>query len=237
MDWLSYAQSIVEKSLTAVIAAQTSICRPKFNLDVKSYEAGTAFIVGGHRPSLLTAQHLFGPDGGLEKAILWQEMPKRAGAVSCKQMNAGGKWSTGPAIATNGAHAMDPSGQSGSLNDVAAFPLINDKGTSSYLFLAATVPAPGSKVWLIAQVEGAVKGPILLHSATVLGSQNGAMLFAYDDSKINLDATSGAPIVDMLGKVVGLNLGGGYDPKSKTVVGVADDLDVLKKAVNAATAG
>lgn len=232
----AYAQTNAGDS-AAVIATQAAVCRPQFRVDSKTYEAGTAFIVGSERPVLLTAQHLFGPDGGLKETIRWQDMPERARVVSCEQIEAQGEWAAGAAIAINGAHAMSPDDQSGSINDVAAFLLLNRKVGTSYLSLAASRPSTGSKVWLVAQVEGQSQGASNLHGATIIGFEDGAMLFAYDDPKINLDATSGAPIVDSSGKVVGLNLGGGYDAEAKTVVGVADDLQVLTKALETAKSG
>ena len=233
----SHAQSAIGTPSSALVAAQSAVCRPQFTVDAKLHEAGTAFIIAGDRPVLVTAQHLFGPEGGLKEAIRWQEMPKRASSVSCKQIKAATRWSTGPAIAVEGAHPMTPEYQSGSVNDVAIFPLVGKVSAASSLTLAARAPSVGTKVWLVAQVEGAGQGAPLLHPATVLGRQNGAMLFSYDDPKIDLDATSGAPIVDASGKVVGVNLGGGFDPESKAVVGVADDLEVISKAVAAAKSG
>ena len=132
---------------------------------------------------------------------------------------------------------MGPDDQSGSINDVAVFPLANRTAEAAYLSLALSSPSIGSKVWLVAQTEDAGKEPSNLHPATVVGFENGAMLFAYDDPKINLDATSGAPIVDLSGRVVGLNLGGGYDAEAKAVMGVADDLRVVTKAVKTAKSG
>jgi hypothetical protein len=219
---------------SALVAAQSAVCRPQFTVDATSYEAGTAFIIGSQHPVLMSAQHLFGPEGGLKAAIPWQDMPKRASSVSCKQIRSAAQWSTGPAIAVEGAHPMSPDDQSGSVNDVAVFSFAGKNPTASPLSLAAKAPTVGTKVWLVAQIEGAGQGATLLHAATVIGAQNGAMLFSYDDPKIDLDATSGAPLVDATGKVVGLNLGGGFDPESKAVVGVADDLEVISKALVAA---
>lgn len=228
----SHAQSATSEP-AAVIAAQGAVCRPEFTVDHKSYRAGTAFVVATERAVLLTAQHLFSPEGGLKDAVRWQDMPQRARSASCRQVAGNGQWLAGPALAIDGAHPMSPDDDSGSVNDVAVFPL-NGKLATSSLALAANAPAIGARVWLVAKMQDEGESASLLHPATVVGFQNGAMLFSYDDPNIDLKATSGAPIVDSSGRVVGLNLGGGYDPESKAVVGVADDLDVIRKALSKA---
>jgi len=220
----------VPMALTVTTAAN-AVCRPTFKVDAKSYEAGTAFLLASARPLLLTAHHLFGPDGGLAKSLTWQDMPAHAHVVSCKPIGTGRPISGEVAVAIPGAHSMDPAEQSGTINDVAVFRASPDSSVVPSLTLAVSSPKEGDRVFLIAEVEGS-DSP--LHPAHVLGLQNGALLFAYDDPKLELQATSGAPIVNTDGKVVGLNLGGGYDAEAKTVIGVADDLAVLTRAVTAA---
>lgn len=216
----------------AVTTAAKSVCRPTFKVDAESYSAGTAFLVSSTQPLLLTAHHLFGPDGGLSKPVTWRDMPAHAQIVGCKPIGAGRPVSGETAIAIPGAHPMDPADQSGAINDVAVFRTSPESGATPSLALAVSPPKEGDQVFLIAEAQGS-NSPV--HSARVLGLQNGAMLFAYDDAKLELQATSGAPIVNMDGKVVGLNLGGGYDAEAKTVIGVADNLAVLTRAVAAAS--
>ncbi|TPG42385.1 serine protease [Sphingomonas koreensis] len=216
----------------AVATAEKAVCRPTLKVDAVSYEAGTAFLVAGSQSLLLTAQHLFGPDGGLATAVAWQDMPTHAHIASCRPIGAGASLSGETAIAIPSAHPMDAADQSGAIYDVAVFRTSPPGDASPGLTLAVSPPKEGDRVWLVAKAQGSTS---LLHSAHVLGSKNGALLFAYDDPKLDLQATSGAPIVDTDGKVVGLNLGGDYDNGAKTVIGVADDLAVLTTAV--ATAG
>lgn len=209
----------------AVTAAARAVCRPTLRVDANSYEAGTAFLLAGAQPLLLTAQHLFGPEGGLAMPVAWQDMPAHAQIVSCTPVGGTAPLSGGKAIAIAGAQAMDPAGQ---VNDVAVFRASAGADGTAGLTVAALPPKRGDRVWLIAEVQGS-NSP--LHPAHILGEQNGALLFAYDDPKLDLRATSGAPIVGTDGKVVGLNLGGGYDSEAKTVIGVADGLAVLTRAV------
>ncbi|RZL84115.1 MAG: serine protease [Sphingomonas sp.] len=212
----------------AVAIAAKSVCRPTFKVDTVSYQAGTAFLLRGARPLLLTAHHLFGPEGGLEKPVTWQDMPAHAQLLTCKPIGGGASVSGQTAVAVPDAHAMSPDDQSGAINDVAVFRSSSENSSAVYLALSTTPPKEGDTVWLIAEVRGS-NSP--LHAAHVVGFQNGALVFAYDDSKLDLQATSGAPIVNAKGEVVGLNLGGGYDAEAKTVIGVGDGLAVLTKAV------
>lgn len=214
-----------------VLSAADAVCRPTFKVDSTSYDAGTAFRVAGPRPFVLTAQHLFGPDGGLAAVVPWQDMPARARMVRCTPIAGGQPLSGASALAVPGAHAMGSDDANGALDDVAIFRAPPADGTARGLALAVAPPKEGDPVWLIAAVQGSASS---VHPAHVLTTERGALLFAYEDPKLDLDATSGAPVVDADGHVVGLNLGGGYDSDAGTVIGVADDLQVLVKAVASA---
>ena len=102
--------------------------------------------------------------------------------------------------------------------------------------LADKQPATGSKVWLVAQIKGG-DPEMLLHRATVVGYEQGAMIYAFDDKRIELQATSGAPVVDAAGQLVGINLAGTAAEGSNDVQGVADGLDVVRKALFALQPG
>jgi hypothetical protein len=218
--------------LEGAIAAQAAICRAELTVDGKTYEAGTAFVVDvGARTVLVTAQHLFGTMGGLDEEIPWQAMPARATSVRCRQVKGGGVWMTSAALAITGAHPVSAT-STAEFKDIAVFPLADQSAALPRLTLSESEPATGSKIWLVAQVKG--RNPsMLLHRATVLGHQQGALIYKFDDKQIELQATSGAPVVDASGKLVGINLAGTTEEGSTDVQGVADSLDVVRKALAA----
>lgn len=218
--------------LEGAIAAQAAVCRPELTVNNETYEAGTAFVVdGGSRPLLVTAQHLFGEMGGLNEEIRWQDMPARATSVRCRQLKGSGVWTTGAALAITGAHPVSAT-STAEFKDIAVFPLTAQNATLPRLTLAESEPATGSKIWLVAQVKGG-KPLMLLHRATVVGHEQGALIYKFDDKEIELQATSGAPVVDAAGKLVGINLAGTTEEGSTDVQGVADSLDVVRKALAA----
>ena len=217
--------------LDGAIAAQAAICRPELTVDGKPYEAGTAFVVDGPRRLLVTAHHLFGDMGGLDEEIRWQDMPTRATSVRCRQSKGSAEWTTGAALAIAGAHPVSAT-STAEYRDIAVFPLSGQAAGSPGLTLAEKEPATGSKVWLVAQIKGGDPAA-LLHRATVVGHEQGAMIYAFDDKRIELQATSGAPVVDAAGKLVGINLAGTTAEGSSDVQGVADSLDVVRKALSA----
>ncbi|MET0270601.1 MAG: serine protease [Sphingomonas sp.] len=217
--------------LAGAIAAQDAICRPELTVDGKTYEAGTAFVVDGARPLLVTAHHLFGEMGGLPEEVRWRDMPRRATSARCRQVKGGARLTTGAALAIDGAHSLSPT-STVEYRDIAAFPLAGGGAGVPRLTLAEREPATGSRVWLVAQVRGGDPAT-LLHRATVVGHEQGAMVYAFDDTRIELQATSGAPIVDAEGKLVGINLGGTTAEGSDDVQGVGDSLEVVRKALTA----
>jgi len=71
--------------------------------------------------------------------------------------------------------------------------------------LARDTPSAGDRVWLVSEVIGSSS---LVHPATVEGSEEGWLVYRFDQS-IELRATSGAPVVDGSGRAVAVNAGGG----------------------------
>ncbi|MCW3836342.1 trypsin-like peptidase domain-containing protein [Sphingomonas canadensis] len=206
--------------------AAASVCRPRFLVDGKPLEAGTGFVVlpgaAGAKPLLVTAIHLFGPSGGLAAEVPWAQMALRARLDLCVPQSGGRvPWHGGAALVVPGARPM------GTLpyRDMAAF--VIDSGAPA-LTLAPAPPRAGEKVWLIAPLAGRPDGP-LLHRATVAYAGIEALQYVFDDPRLPLRATSGGPVVNAAGQVVGVHLGGGIDKGE--LIGMATGLQVLTNAL------
>jgi len=181
-----------------------AILRPVFTVDGKPLDAGTAFVVRlGAGPLLLvTAHHLFGPWGGYERDLGWEELGKHVSAVHARSLAGGAVVSGQQPLRIEGAMTSNgnPAGR-----DVAAF-RIADAGGATVFELAAQAPKKGDRVFLLAQVGS---DRLLRHAATVGDVGPMHVAYRYDDAGIELRATSGAPVLDAENHVVAINLGGG----------------------------
>lgn len=215
------------------LQAQGAVCRPTFAVDGQSLIAGTGFVLeaGGaeKRVLLVSAQHLFGPDGGLGAAVPWSEMPRRATGISCAAFKGEAVWAGGPALAIPGARAMGKDVPV--LRDISAFPLSAASAAQApvRLKLARTGPRPGDDVWVVTQLLGGAPSSQLLHHAKVVEAGPRATYYRFDNVKLVIQATSGAPVVNGAGEVVGINLGGGA--VDGELFGVADTLPEIRKAL------
>jgi hypothetical protein len=175
-----------------------SVLRPTVESVEGRFQAGTAFGT----PYLITAHHIFGPLGGFSREYRPSELPgliQRVLAESVDDPTASAR-AAGPLVLD--AHPVR--GQEAS-SDVAAIP-IEDVNKAGILRLARACPAAGETVWLLAEVWGGAPRTQRLHSATVLSAGRDALLFTYDNTRLDLRATSGAPIIDSRGEVVGINV-------------------------------
>ena len=179
---------------------------------------------------MLSADHLFGPDGGLPEQIPWSELSKHVSGVKCTALVGGKVWRAGPALTIPGAHPIsdDP------VQDISAFsvtsPGMADKVVP--LKLAAQAPRRGDSVWLIAQVLEGAPPTQLIHHAVVRYVADDIIQYTFDNAGLSIQATSGAPVVNDAGEVVGINLAGGLD-KGK-FIGTATSLTMIRKSLESA---
>jgi|GEM_PF-602421 len=214
----------------AVARAAGAICRPRFRVDGKPLEAGTAFTLRASpapnaraRAMLVTAHHLFGHSGGLDEEVPWAEMPDMVRAARCAAIQGRAVVNAHRALALSGAKAFDAGGP-----DVAAF-LVADERVGPLLELASAPPRPGDRVWLVAQVVEGAPRRRLVHPATVVALEGDWLTYRLDDAGIQLRGTSGAPVVDRGGKVVGVNVAGGS--KAGKVHGVAQSAASVRRTL------
>jgi hypothetical protein len=203
-----------------------SICRPEFNVDGARYRAGTAFLLQTEQRTLLvTAQHLFGPDGGAAADVPASEVPARVRMDVCVAFDGGARWRAETPLAIEGAR---PGFDENAMRDVAAFPVAGRAERLPVLRLASQPPAVGEAVWLVAQTIGEPSSSALLHRGVVAALNDSALVFVYD-APISITATSGAPIVNARGEVVGVNYGGGED--AGRYIGLATGLGSVRTAL------
>ena len=183
-----------------------TVFRPTFQTVATSFSAGTAFVCefpesGQHL--LLTAHHLFGPDGGLESETDWKQLNQVVTlTVAASLHDPKVRLISKQALLIPGAHALSDKGLN---NDIAAFKLDPDSSRPS-LKLAMILPKVGERVWLFCQQAG--KDNVELVSATVTRSDFKELDYKIERKDFELRATSGAPVLNSEGLVVAVNIGG-----------------------------
>jgi hypothetical protein len=78
--------------------------------------------------------------------------------------------------------------------------------------LAAASPAKGERVWLAASLYEGAPPTQRLHPATIIEiDENGDLIYRFENPKLSIRATSGAPVLNTASEVVAINWGGGSD--------------------------
>lgn len=221
-------QAVVSSS--PAVRAETAVYTPTFSTKGGDVVAGTAFVArvsAGGKPLLLTAHHLFGEMGGLDREYTWQELPAFVTGVTATPVGSGAPVRAGAALPITGAIAFT---QQHMGSDVAAFPVTGHENEPVLTF-ATTPPAEGAEVFLIAKLEGAPVGK-LRYRGVVRVVEGGTIAFTLDDKGLKLRGSSGAPIVNAAGQVVGMNLASGE--MDGETVGMGASADAVTKLVAAA---
>jgi hypothetical protein len=208
--------SLAEKAAPGAAPEQAaaSICNPSFELAEGPNDAGTAFVLasplGKNKKLLMTAHHLFGPDGGVEPQISWQDLPDAVSGVTCQSAQAP-VWRVtgGRPFAVKDAKSY---AEEGPKRDLAVFAV---ETAVAALPLAAADPKVGDVVWLVARARSGAVPKQLLHKARVVGVSSDQLIYAYENKALGLSGSSGAPVVNALGQVVAVNFGGGESAKGE----------------------
>lgn len=199
---------------SAVFAAPTPpadvVFKPSFLTGYDALTVGTGFVARLKEDRVfLTAHHLFGPAAGLERDLSPAEAKAFVAALAGSSMN------HPEVVLTSSAMLLIPSAkafdQNDATRDIAAFHLPAYRGTSLALSLIPT--KKGDSVYLLARPRGEEK--LRLIKAVVSRAGPDSIEYVYDGAGINFAGTSGAPVLNESGDVVGINLGGG-DHKGRT---------------------
>ncbi len=202
-----------------------SVYRPTFELTVGTVPAGTAFVVSDkNRLYAVSAQHLIGKAGGLSKDYTGHDMKAIFLSVELNPMQKG-QPRLRSALWVNIPEARTMTHQS---NTQDLFMAVLEKTQDNEIqafSLAKSKPQVGDTVYLCAEVFGSEEW---LHKARVEVSDDHELVYKFENKHIELQATSGAPVLNEGFQVVGVNLGGG-DSIWGGVFGVANPAATIIK--------
>jgi len=197
----------VSRALADPSVPKDALYKPTFLVLDDSWTAGTAFLIrieGQSGLFLLTANHLFGPDAGLKEQMPPDVIASEVKGVSALSMQDVHKALWFPNfIKIADADSADNRAYS---RDLAVYRAADIPGLE-VLALATEMPKKGDKVWLFARQRGD-DAPGLL-PATVAEVDADKLSYTFDNPDFKLPGTSGAPVLNAQGKVVGINLAGG----------------------------
>ncbi len=170
-----------------------------FETAAGSMEAGTSFALAldGVPAALVTCQHLFGPAGGLSKDVPIELMSRFVSSVSVQDaLGHAIHARAGAAVLIPGADASEPG------RDLAAFPL--EANPALRPFTAGTANK-GERVYLAARLRKGAPTSTWLFPAEHWGAdEDGTAMVKFDDPEIHLPGTSGAPVLNEQGELVGM---------------------------------
>lgn len=182
-----------------------AVLRPMFITSEGEFTAGTMSLVsvpGRSEPLYLSAHHLMGPNGGLSRQYDPPELGGLVREVRVRAIaNPSSVYETGPLVAIPEAR---PYGVSPGV-DLLALSAGPGRRPPSLVLSSAPIEK-GSSAWLFAEVYDGAEEGVLLHHAIIEATKPDAMILRFSNSGLNLRATSGAPILNKAGEVIGLNV-------------------------------
>jgi hypothetical protein len=225
--------------------APCTVLHPTFTIDEKNASFGTMFAVKvADKTVLVTAHGHFSATGGLPAQIPAADIPKKITTLSARDAFAPTVTCARSQKALLVADAAPVGGAVEGGRDVAAFLALTvaDAGLNGLqatqpvplatLALAAKPPKVGDTVWLAAALEGQ---PGTLWPAKVGQITEESLFFEYENRTLVLNGTTGAPVLDATGAVVGMNVGSGK-MQDGTLFGSAAPASALKKRLETAAA-
>ena len=204
--------------------------KPTFLVSNSSWSAGTSFLVHGSDGKsviLVTCHHLFGPAAGLEQQLTPDDIAREVrGAVGLSMQVKKSIVVAPEYLKVSGAAPMS---QKGADHDVAIF-VVREAEKLNVFELSEKLPAVGDAVYLFARTLGADEPK--LFRATIAESTATGLSYTFDDPKIELRGTSGAPVLNEQGQVVAMNLGGGE--QGGKLFGIANPATAIRQVIRSA---
>jgi len=208
-----------------------ALYKPTFLLLDDSWTAGTAFVVridGQPGLFLITANHLFGPAAGLKSQMTPDDIASQIKGVAALSMQDVNKALWFPAFIK--IADADSAESRAYAKDLAVFKAADIPDLQA-LVLASEMPKKGDRVWVFARQRGD-DTPALL-GATVDESSADKLTYIFDKADFRLPGTSGAPVLNAEGKVVGMNLAGG-PTATKACKGWANPVSSIRSELTSA---
>jgi len=213
---------------------QNVLVKPTFLLANGSWSGGTGFLLrrpGRAETLLVTCHHLFGPATGREKQMTAADIARDVcGAVGLSMQDRKTIVVANTYLAVADARAIDDAGTE---RDLALFIVQSGgekPGATAALELADGKPRLGDTVYVFARLRSEAEPK--LFAATVGEVADKWLAYAFKDKTIELAGTSGAPVLDESGHVVGMNLSGGE--QNGQLVGIANPATAMREAIAAA---
>ena len=183
-----------------------ALFKPTFLELNSSWSAGTAFSLKVPRKDeqvLVMPDHLFGPAGGQDTQMTPDDIAEQVRAVvGLSMQDKRTVIVAGPYLKIADAHPLDETGVD---KDLAVFPL-RTKQEANAFELADRSPERDDRVYMFARLRGESEPKLL--PGTVIRSSDTELVYLFESSVFDAAGTSGAPILNSDGKVVGMNVGG-----------------------------
>ena len=177
--------------------------------DAGTIQAGKAFAInldGCPDPLLVTALHLFGPSGGLTKKIEAVDLKKKVLRIELQNITKRENIISFKAVSVTPDGALAGKMPMTGVGDFASFSAPKSMRRVA-LNVATSVPAVGERLLVVTSVIG-LAGRLVFEAETH-GFQDGYLMYKFITPGFSLQATSGAPVLNLSGQVVAINLRGG----------------------------
>ncbi|MDW8365340.1 MAG: DUF4190 domain-containing protein [Abditibacteriales bacterium] len=207
------------------------VVRPTFTLkDGRRVEAGTAFgaTMDGGEPVLLSALHLLGQAGGLDKQIPAEQVPDVVTAVTLFNMDRSQRVGVaGKGLLREGFPIGEGPTESDCRGDIVAFQL-SKQSRIGVAPLAKENPPFLSRVWVVGkEFSKAGAAADLLPGLVWMPTHKNIVVVM--QTPFDLSGFSGAPAVNEKGAIVGMVVGGSSGRDGRPIVLLNPVADVRKQ--------